>query len=453
MIEGLQRILGATHVLTGEDAARYGRDWTGQYPSAPLCVVRPADTAQVAQVVAHVAAQGGAIVPLGGNTGLVGGAQAKGEVVVSLERLNKIRALKPQARTAIVEAGVILQDLHTAVDAHDLIFPLTFGAKGSARIGGCLSTNAGGTNVVRYGSTRGLCLGLEVVLASGEVLDLMSELHKDNTGYDLRDLFIGAEGTLGIITAAVLKLKPKPGGYATAMFAARDLPAAQTVLAALQAASGGAVEAFEVMPRSYMERLAVHRPDLTPPFAQTHDWTLMVELGGTDMQDILMETLDGQMQAGLVLDAILAQSEAQRAQIWAIREAAAEITFTQTPIIDCDVALPLDRLPDFLPRVQAALATLDAGATDITVGHLGDGNLHYAVYPSRVDPAHLAAIREMIDAQTVALGGSISAEHGVGQSKRATLERHKPPAVLAAMRAIKSALDPKGVMNPGKVVR
>jgi FAD/FMN-containing dehydrogenase len=207
------------------------------------------------------------------------------------------------------------------------------------------------------------------------------------------------------------------------------------------------------MPRSYMDRLAVHRPDLTPPFAQTHDWTLMVELGGTDLQDILMETLDGQMQAGLVLDAILAQSEAQRAQIWAIREAAAEITFTQTPIIDCDVALPLDRLPDFLPRVQAALATLDAGATDITVGHLGDGNLHYAVYPSRVDPAHLAAIREMIDAQTVALGGSISAEHGVGQSKRATLERHKPPAVLAAMRAIKSALDPKGVMNPGKVVR
>ena len=327
MIEAIRAIVGANHVLEGADCAGYSSDWTGVYPSEPLCVVRPANTAEVAAVVRVVADAGGAIVPIGGNTGLVGGGQARGEVMLSLERMSRVRAIKPDARIAIVEAGVVLQSLHDAAEAHDLIFPLTFGAKGSARIGGCLSTNAGGSNVVRYGSTRGLCLGLEVVLASGEVLDLMTELHKDNSGYDLRDLFIGAEGTLGIITAAVVKLFPKPAGYATALLSAPDLGAALKILRALQAVSGGAVEAFEYMPRNYMKRLALHRPDLTVPL-QTGDCTIMVELGGPDMDVPLAETLASLMEDGLVLDATLAASEAQRNTIWAIREASAEIKFT-----------------------------------------------------------------------------------------------------------------------------
>ncbi|CUH59773.1 FAD-binding oxidoreductase [Thalassobacter stenotrophicus] len=451
MIDAIRAIVGPSHVLEGADCAGYSRDWTGVYPSEPLCVVRPANTAEVAAVVRVVADAGGAIVPVGGNTGLVGGTQARGEVMLSLERMSRIRTIKPDARIAVVEAGVVLQSLHDAADAHDLIFPLTFGAKGSARIGGCLSTNAGGSNVVRYGSTRGLCLGLEVVLASGEVLDMMTELHKDNSGYDLRDLFIGAEGTLGIITAAVLKLFPKPVGYATALLSAPDLGAALKILRALQAASGGAVEAFEYMPRNFMQRLAQHRPDLTVPL-KTGDCTIMVELGGLDMDAPLAETLASLMEEGLVLDATLAASEAQRSTIWAIREASAEIKFTQLPIVDTDVCVPLEKVALFEAEVQARLAELDAEATDITVAHLGDGNFHYAVYPTHDDPAHLEAVRAVIDGVTVSLGGSISAEHGVGRSQLATLARHKSPIALAVMRQIKGALDPGNVMNPGKVV-
>jgi len=451
MIDAIRAIVGPSHVLEGADCAGYSRDWTGVYPSEPLCVVRPANTAEVAAVVRAVADAGGAIVPVGGNTGLVGGTQARGEVMLSLERMSRIRTIKPDARIAVVEAGVVLQSLHDAADAHDLIFPLTFGAKGSARIGGCLSTNAGGSNVVRYGSTRGLCLGLEVVLASGEVLDMMTELHKDNSGYDLRDLFIGAEGTLGIITAAVVKLFPKPVGYATALLSAPDLGAALKILRALQAASGGAVEAFEYMPRNFMQRLAQHRPDLTVPL-QTGDCTIMVELGGPDMDAPLAETLASLMEEGLVLDATLAASEAQRSTIWAIREASAEIKFTQLPIVDTDVCVPLEKVALFESEVQARLAELDAEATDITVAHLGDGNFHYAVYPTRDDPAHLDAVRAVIDGVTVSLGGSISAEHGVGRSQLATLARHKSPIALAVMRQIKGALDPGNIMNPGKVV-
>ena len=451
MIDAIRAIVGPSHVLEGADCAGYSRDWTGVYPSEPLCVVRPANTAEVAAVVRAVADAGGAIVPVGGNTGLVGGTQARGEVMLSLERMSRIRRIKPDARIAVVEAGVVLQSLHDAADAHDLIFPLTFGAKGSARIGGCLSTNAGGSNVVRYGSTRGLCLGLEVVLASGEVLDMMTELHKDNSGYDLRDLFIGAEGTLGIITAAVVKLFPKPVGYATALLSAPDLGAALKILRAVQAASGGAVEAFEYMPRNFMQRLAQHRPDLTVPL-QTGDCTIMVELGGPDMDAPLAETLASLMEEGLVLDATLAASEAQRSTIWAIREASAEIKFTQLPIVDTDVCVPLEKVALFESEVQARLAELDAEATDITVAHLGDGNFHYAVYPTRDDPAHLDAVRAMIDDVTVSLGGSISAEHGVGRSQLATLARHKSPIALAVMRQIKGALDPGNIMNPGKVV-
>lgn len=453
LIDALKPVLGNAHVLTGSDTSPYTRDWTEKYPSAPLAVVRPATTAQVAQVVKLARAHNTAIVPLGGNTGLTGGGQARGELMLSLERLNAIRAVKPEARLAIVEAGVILQDLHTALQDHNLIFPLTFGARGSARIGGCLSTNAGGSNVVRYGSTRGLCLGLEVVLANGEILDLMSELHKDNSGYDLRDLFIGAEGTLGIITAAVLKLSPKPDHYATAQIAVPDLATALQVLHRLQSASGGAVEAFEYMPRPYMERLARFRPDLRAPFDQVYETSVMVELGGIggDMTSVLETELGDLLDSGQVLDAVIAQNDAQRAAIWESREAAAEITFNQLPMVNADVCLPLDRIQEFFDVVRPRIEALEPGLEDLTVAHLGDGNLHFTVYPTHDDPAHVQSIQDAIDAVTVALGGSVSAEHGVGQSKLSTLRAHKDPVALRVMAAVKSALDPDDILNPGKV--
>lgn len=452
-LSDLRSLLGDSHVLTGAQTDRFARDWTGKWRADPLAVVRPADTAQVSAVVKCAAAHGLAIVPVGGNTGLVGGTANTGALMVSLERMTAIRDLRLEAGLVVVEAGTVLSDIHTAVEKHDLIFPLTFGARGSARVGGFLSTNAGGSNVLRYGPTRGLVLGLEVVLADGRVLDLMSELRKDNSGLDLRDLFIGGEGTLGIITAAVLRLSPKPRHHAAALVAVRDLPASLTLLRRLQAASDGAVEAFEYMPRSYMTELAKHRPDLRQPFA-IHDHAVMIDMGGLSrpLIETLQHTLADAMDAGEVLDAMIAQNEAQRQHIWTIREAAAEITFTRLPIVDNDVALPLDGVATFIDDMHARLAAMDPDADTLIVAHLGDGNVHLTVYPTRDDLAHLDAIREMIEDVTVGLGGSISAEHGIGLSKLTTMTRRKDPVALDVMRAIKTALDPDNRMNPGKVI-
>ncbi|MFN6978970.1 MAG: FAD-binding oxidoreductase, partial [Gemmobacter sp.] len=354
-----------------------------------------------------------------------------------------------------------------AAAAEGLYFPLWFGARGSAMLGGALATNAGGSNVLRYGSTRSLCLGVEVVLADGRVLDLMREVHKDNSGYDLRDLFIGAEGTLGIITAAVMRLVPLPAAHATATLAARSLPDALVLLNRLQVATGGAVEAFEFMPASYQRRLAAVRPDLGLPFAEIHDVVILVEVGATAPRDatpgsdgavpvagLLEETLGTLMEDGLVLDAAVARSEAQRRAMWARREAAAEITFARKPFIDTDVAVPLDAVATFLDRIAARLPALDPGAETVTVAHLGDGNLHFAVFPTADDPtgAHRQAILAAIEDVVAELGGSFSAEHGVGLSKRASMARRKDPVALDVMRALKAALDPAGTLNPGKVI-
>ena len=293
----------------------------------------------------------------------------------------------------MVEAGVILSSLHDACDELDLVFPLTFGARGSALIGGVLSTNAGGSNVVRYGSTRGLCLGLEVVLADGRIMDLMTELHKDNSGYDLRDLFIGAEGTLGVITGAVLRLFPKPKSYATAMVAARNLHDALTLLNRLQAATGGGVEAFEYMPRAYIERHVNHIEGARPPFDRLHDVNIMVEVGATAPRDAapigdgsvpvvnnLESELAEAMDEGLLLDAIVARSEAQRAEMWKRREDAAEVILWRLPMVDNDIAVPTDRVPDFFDEMERALAEIDMYAEPMAVAHLGDGNIHYVVF-------------------------------------------------------------------------
>ncbi|MEY4696819.1 MAG: hypothetical protein RIT14_1247 [Pseudomonadota bacterium] len=476
LITDLTALLGPTHVLTGPDTARHARDWTGGYQGDPLAVARPADTAQVAACLRLAARHGVPVVPVGGNTGLTGatmtgGTTAAGKAVprglmISLERLNRIRDIRPDARLAIVEAGVILSHLHDAAAGHGLYFPLWFGARGSAMIGGVLSTNAGGSNVLRYGSTRALCLGLEVVLPDGRILDLMSELHKDNSGYDLKDLFIGAEGTLGIITAAVMKLVPAPRAHATATLALRALPDALSLLNRLQADSGGLVEAFEFMPDSYLRRLAQVRPDLGQPFDTIPPVAILVELGATapaladpgpdgtvPLTTLLEDTLAALMTEGLVLDATLARSEQQRRAMWARREAAAEITFAVRPFIDTDIAVPLDKADAFLRDIHARLASLVPGAETLTVAHLGDGNLHFTVFPGADSPPALHdAVVSAIEDVVQSLRGSFSAEHGVGLSKLNSMARRKDPVALDVMRALKTALDPDHRMNPGKVI-
>ena len=465
LVGDLDAALGPANVLTGADAARFAKDWTGKFTSNPVAVARPGNTGEVAETLRIAARHNTPVIPVSGLTGIVGGAMTNGGLMLSVERMNRIRAITPSARTAVVEAGVILSSLHDAADAHNLYFPLWFGARGSAMIGGVLSTNAGGSNVLRYGSTRALCLGLEVVLADGRILNLMTALHKDNSGYALKDLFIGAEGTLGVITAAVMKLVPKPRAYATAMLSVRSLPDALALLNRLQDSTGGAVEAFEFMPKTYMQRMAQSRPDIRQPFTPMPDVTILLEVGATAPRDAtpnadgslpvisqLTTTLSEMLAEGTLLDAQIAQNEGQRRAMWHIREHAAEITYARKPAIDTDVSLPLDQIATFLDRIHARLPALDAGADTFTVGHLGDGNLHFTVYPTRDDPVLADAVVSAIEDEVQALAGSFSAEHGVGLSKRASMARRKDPVALAVMRSLKLALDPDNRMNPGKIL-
>lgn len=465
LVSDLKLLLGEAHVLTGKDAEPYGVDWMRDHFWSPLAVVRPADRDQVAAVLRLAARAGVKVVPCAGRTGITGATVAEGALMLSVERLNRIRAIKTASRLAVVEAGVIVSQLQDAAAEEGLYFPLWFGARGSAMIGGTLSTNAGGSNVLRYGSTRALCLGLEVVLPDGRVMDLMSELHKDNSGYDLKQLFIGAEGTLGVITGAVMKLVPLPRAHATAVLALSSLDAALTLLNRLQAATGGQVEAFEFMPRTYQERLQQVRPDLGLPFDRVHDVTILVELAATAPRDAdpgpdgavpiaakLEETLGQMMEEGVLTDAVLATSEAQRRQIWARREAAAEIMMGAGPTIDTDIAVPLDRVGEFLDRAISQLAEFDPQAGTVTVAHLGDGNLHYSVLPTSGDKDMKERIVEGIEDIVADLRGSFSAEHGIGILKRSSMARRKDPVALDVMRKIKAALDPQGIMNPGKVL-
>ncbi len=465
ILQELTALIGEKNVVVGADLERYSIDWMKQYPSQPLVAVRPANTQELSAVVKLANRHNVAVVPMGGNTGLTGATHAQGAIVISTERFNKVREIRKTARIAIVEAGVILSNLHNVVEEQDLLFPLTFGARGSATIGGVLGTNAGGSNVLRYGNTRDLVLGIEVVLPTGEIMDLMSELHKDNSGYNLKHLLIGAEGTLGIISAAVLKLSPKPKAYATAMVAVSNLDDALKVLNKLQEETGRSVEAFEYMPRSYIEAHIAHFPSARGPFDEMYDVNIMVELGTTI--DALAQTdaqgkvgLVNQFEAiladffeeGIVLDAVVAQNQAQRTQMWERREAAAELSFNFPNIINNDVALPLDRVAEFLERAGQELGQVDPDFRTFVVSHLGDGNIHYVVSASKKDPVLKNAIMEKVEDIVLELGGSFSAEHGIGLSKLSSMDRRKDSVALDVMRRIKAALDPNNIMNPGKVL-
>jgi FAD/FMN-containing dehydrogenase len=461
----LNDIVGKRNVLLDTECESYNQDWTGQYISDPLAVVKPASTLEVSQVVRACYKNEVAIVPISGNTGLSGGTSANNSVMLSLERLNKIQKIKPQSQIAVVDAGVILSNLHSATEEFDLVFPLTFGAKSSSMIGGVLSTNAGGSNVLKYGNTRTLCMGLEVVLPDGRILDLMSELHKDNTGYDLKDLIIGAEGTLGIITAAVLKLSPRPVVYTTAMIATSSLDNALKVLNILQEETGGGVEAFEYMPKNYIETHLTKVPNSRPPFDKLYDVNIMLEIGSTIAGDSISpvtgksvstesieEILSQLLTSGELLDAVIAQSESQRIEMWERREASAEITITNEPLIITDIAVPLEKISIFIEKMDVIIQQIDPGSRELTVAHLGDGNIHYAIYPTKFDEILFDKLTNHLEGLTQELGGSFSAEHGIGLSKKKSMARRKDPVALEVMRSIKIALDPKNLMNPGKVL-
>lgn len=465
LVQSLRDITGLSHVLTGPEMQPWCRDWLDVYHWQPLAVVRPGCTEEVAQVIRLANETRTPVVPVSGNTGLAGGTSGNGAIMLSLDRMSAIREIRPDARIAIVEAGVILSSLHDAAEAQGLIFPLTFGARGSAMIGGVLSTNAGGSNVLRYGNTRDLCLGLEVVLPTGEVMDLMSALHKNNSGYDLRHLMIGAEGTLGVITAAVLKLAPKPKAYATAMVAAPSLNDGLRLLNRLQEETGGAVEAFEYMPGNYIEAHLERFPEARPPFEQLHEVNILLEVGALAPRDAtpnpdgsvpVVEHLENVLaqlfEEGAVLDAVVAKSDAQRTEMWARREAAAEVSRLHDPIVDNDIAVPVDKMQTLVERINIRCHTLDPGLRHNSVAHLGDGNLHFAGWPATHDPKIHDAIKEAVEEEVIALGGSFSAEHGIGLSKKPSMERRKNPVAMTAMRVIKTALDPNGIMNPGKVL-
>ena len=465
VLSQIEAAIGTAYVLTGADAAPYGKDWTGAYTSTPMAVLRPGNTAEVSAILKIANETKTPVVPASGRTGLTGATLAEGALMLSVERLNQIAEINPAARTATVGAGVILSNLHDAAEAHDLIFPLTLGARGSAMIGGLLSTNAGGSNVVRYGSTRGLCLGLEVVMADGRIMNLMSALHKDNSGLDLRNLVIGAEGTLGIITAAVLTLRSKPKAYATAMVAVSSLSDALSLLHRLQDETGGGVEAFEYMPRSYIDKHMELFPDATAPFDAAYDVNIMVEVAATKAEDAvpntdgsipvvraLEETLGKELENGRVLDAVIAQNDTQRRAIWKRREDAGEVAFFGGVFVNTDVALPLDKIAAFEAALTPRIKAIDAGASEVIVAHLGDGNIHHTSYISRNDPEVMDALVEAVEDVVQELGGSFSAEHGIGVSKLDTMKRRKDPVALDAMRAIKAALDPNNILNPGKVI-
>lgn len=460
VIDQIAAAIGADRILTGKDAAPYGKDWTGAYTSTPVAVLRPMSTAEVAAIMQIAHATRTPVVPCSGRTGLTGATMADGALMLSVERLNQIAAINATGRTATVGAGVVLSHLHDAAAAHDLIFPLTLGARGSAMIGGLLSTNAGGSNVVRYGSTRGLCLGLEVVMADGRVMNLMSALHKDNSGLDLRNLVIGAEGTLGIITAAALRLVPRPVHLGAALLAVPSPQAALDLLAMAGAQIGDGLSAFELMHRQGFDFLAEVGPDVRQPLDAVPEWSVLIDLGlpASGDPDAALERLFADaFEAGLALDGVVAQSAAQRQALWAIRENIPEANRRIGSIASHDVALPLSAVPDFIEMAGAALWALG----DMRVncfGHLGDGNLHYNVFPAngrvRGDYDVLRpAIQRTIHDLVAALDGSVSAEHGIGRVKVADLERYADPVKLSMMRAVKAALDPAGILNPGAVLR
>jgi FAD/FMN-containing dehydrogenase len=446
------------------DLEPYLTDFRGLYRGTTPLVARPSATDEVSRVLAICHELGVGVVPHGGNTSYCGGAtpHARGdEIVLSLARMNRVREVDAANFSITVEAGCLLADVQSAAAAVDRYFPLSLGSEGSCQIGGNLSTNAGGLNALRYGVARELALGLEVVLADGRVLDGLTSLRKDNTGFDLRDLFIGAEGTLGVITAASLKLFPRPRTTETVFLAVPGLGAAVSLLARLRAATGDLVSSFEYLPRSAVEMTTRHIPGVADPLGHAHLAYVLCEVSTAREDPVLRGLLEAELTAamadGLVLDAAFAESFAQRDALWRLRESVPEAQRMEGASIKHDISVPVAALPRFAEEATAAVLAIVPGGRMVTYGHVGDGNLHFNVsVPSGGDAreflAKAPAIHEAVYELVRRFRGSISAEHGIGRLKRGALARHKGSVDLEIMRAIKRALDPKGIMNPGKVL-
>jgi FAD/FMN-containing dehydrogenase len=465
ILERIGAVVGRQGLLTErQDLEPYLGDWRGFYRGNAPAVVRPAATGEVAAVVRICAEAGTAIVPQGGNTGMSGAATpppAGEAIVLQLGRMNRIRGLDALNNTITVEAGCVLAAIQQAARDAGRLFPLSLGAEGSCQIGGNLATNAGGINVLRYGNARDLTLGLEVVLPDGRVWDGLRGLRKDNTGYDLKQVFIGSEGTLGIITAAVLKLFPVPRTTVTALVAVAAPAAAVELLALLREECGERISAFELLSRRCVELVLAHIPGTREPLPAAHAWYVLAELAeassGGPLQREFEQAMARASERGLALDAVVAASGAQRAALWRIREAIPEASQKEGLLYRHDVSVPVSRIPGFIIDAGAALERDFPGARVLCFGHIGDGNLHYNCFvPGRArnEPAALAATdvnRTVLDV-VQRFGGSFSAEHGIGQAKRAELARYKGGLEIELMRAVKRALDPRGIMNPGKVL-
>lgn len=465
LLSRLREVLEPRHVVT--DAAELAPrliDWRRKYTGAAQALVKPGTTEEVGAVVAACATTGTPIVPQGGHTGLVGGSTPDLEgraVILSTERLNRIRDVDPLNNTMTVEAGCVLQTLQEEAARHDRLFPLSLAAEGTCRIGGNLATNAGGLNVLRYGNARDQVLGLEVVLPDGRVWDGLRTLRKDNTGYDLKQLFVGAEGTLGIITAATLKLQPQPLETATAFCAVRDVAAALELLGRCQQATAQSLTSFELIPRMGIELSLKHVRGSVDPLDGAHAWYVLVEAKGGHGDGGLKSALENAlMQAyedGLVLDAAPAESEGQAQAFWHLREAVVEAQRHEGGSIKHDIAVPVSSVPAFLAEATAKVEEMIPGIRPVPFGHLGDGNLHFNL--TQPEDANTEAFLARWDEVNAAVHdivaryrGSISAEHGIGQMKVAENARFKPPVELELMRAIKRTLDPRNIMNPGKVI-
>ena len=458
-------VIGAANVLTSEhDKAPYTRERRDLYHGRCPAVLRPGSTDEVAAILKLAAAKHQPIIPQGGNTGLVGGQvpdESGREIVLSLERMNRIRSIDRDGETMTVEAGVVLETIHEAAAGEDLMFPLTLGAMGSCRIGGNISTNAGGTNVLAYGNTRDLVLGLEVVLADGRIWNGLRRLKKDNTGYDLKQLFIGGEGTLGIITAAVLRLFPQPRGQAVAFAGLASPQEALRLLASMRGAAGTALTGFEIMPRLGMEFVLRHLPGARDPLAGPHPWYVLAEISSSrseaDAAQLLEAGFTGPLEDGTVTDAVVAASLEQARAFWALRHDLSEVQRHEGGSIKHDVSVPVASVPDLIDRASAAIVQAMPGSRPLPFGHLGDGNIHLNVSqpPDMDKQAFLARWQEInavVHAVVVELGGSISAEHGIGVLKRELLKTVKEPLELEMMRRIKRAFDPDNILSPGRIL-
>ncbi|WP_213777822.1 FAD-binding oxidoreductase [Caballeronia sp. dw_276] len=468
LIAALKSEIGADAVLTGEsDLAPFTEDWRGRYKGPAAAVVQPSNTAQVAAVVRLCAAHGVPVLPQGGNTSLCAGAIPRNEgvapVIVNLARMRRIRHVDAANGSMEVEAGCVLKTVQDAAAAENRLYAVSLGAEGSCQIGGNLSTNAGGTGVVRYGNTRDNVLGLEVVLADGTIWNGLHALRKDNTGLDLKHLFIGTEGTLGIITAATLKLHPLPTQHALAWFAPTDPAAALQILGMFQAACGSRLSAFEMINRRQLELVIEHVPGRRNPLSELHEWHVLVELadtnGGDEMAALLQQTLELATEQSLIHDAILASNETQRATLWEIRHSVSEANKKGGVGLTTDCAVPVSAVPAFIERATLAVHAIVPALDILVVAHLGDGNAHFIpfftfdAWRELPDPTAMAnAMRRCVNDVAHELHGTFSAEHGVGQTGLPEMAHYKSLAELGLMRAVKNALDPQNLFNPGRLI-